>query len=100
MFGKDRTGGGALVRSAALAAYLGATALAGGLVRRKIAQRAAAGKEDTARLPERFGTASHPRPDAPLVWFHAASVGESLSILELITQMVRVPASIAAPGGE
>lgn len=71
-----------------MATYLGATALAGGLVDRKIRQRAAIGKEDIQRLRERFGEASVSRPDGPLVWFHAASVGESLSILELITQLL------------
>ena len=39
------------------------------------------------RLHERLGNASLPRPDGQLIWFHAASVGESLSILTLITRM-------------
>lgn len=39
------------------------------------------------RMHERLGHASLPRPDAPPVWFHAASVGESLSVLTLIAQM-------------
>lgn len=77
-----------MARSVALAAYLGLTALAGGLVRRKIVQRAKDGKEDADRLAERFGVASKDRPDGPLVWFHAASVGESLSIIELIIQII------------
>ena len=76
-----------MARSVAVAAYLGLTCLAGGIVRRWIIRRAEAGKEDADRLPERFGQASMPRPDGPLVWFHAASVGESLSIVELIVQI-------------
>ena len=40
------------------------------------ARRARRGKEDEARRGERFGRASRPRPDGPLVWLHAASVGE------------------------
>ena len=39
---------------------------------------------DRARWPERLGRATLPRPDGPLIWFHAASIGESLSVLTLI----------------
>lgn len=45
--------------------------------------RARRGKEDPARLGERRGIASHVRPAGRLVWFHAASIGEALSILPL-----------------
>ncbi|MEE9347869.1 MAG: 3-deoxy-D-manno-octulosonic acid transferase [Robiginitomaculum sp.] len=50
-------------------------------------RRVSAGKEDPARLPERFGTASISRPSGPLVWMHAASVGESTMLLPLISHM-------------
>jgi 3-deoxy-D-manno-octulosonic-acid transferase len=39
------------------------------------------------RAHERLGNPTEPRPDGTLVWFHAASVGESLSVLALITRM-------------
>ncbi len=49
--------------------------------------RARKGKEDRSRRGERYGYASFERPDGPLVWLHAASVGESLAILPLIERM-------------
>jgi 3-deoxy-D-manno-octulosonic-acid transferase len=39
------------------------------------------------RIHERLGQASLPRPTGRLIWFHAASVGESLSVLTLIARM-------------
>lgn len=39
------------------------------------------------RAREKLGHASHPRPEGQLIWFHAASVGESLSVLALIDRM-------------
>jgi 3-deoxy-D-manno-octulosonic-acid transferase len=50
--------------------------------------RAARGKEDRARLGERLGIATIPRPLGRLVWVHGASVGESLSALPLIERLL------------
>src|SRR5690606_29958171 len=66
-------------------AYRFITDVAGPVLPRWLAYRAQRGKEQPSRLPERYGTASQARPDGPLVWFHAASVGEALSILPVIT---------------
>lgn len=46
------------------------------------------GKEDPVRFLERRGQASKVRENRPLVWFHAASVGESQSLLVLIRRML------------
>lgn len=41
------------------------------------------GKEQSARLRERRGDSAVPRPHAPLVWIHAASVGEMLATVPI-----------------
>ena len=56
-----------------------------GLIRRRLSQ----GKEDPARLLERRGIASFPRPSGELIWVHAASVGEAQSSLVLIEAILR-----------
>ncbi len=51
--------------------------------------RAMKGKEDKSRRLERLGYASLPRPRGPLIWMHAASVGETLAIMPLIRELRR-----------
>ncbi len=70
-----------------LSVYRGLTTAASPAVRAYLALRARAGKEDPARMSERYGQASAARPDGKLVWIHAASVGESLSMLSLIHRL-------------
>lgn len=45
------------------------------------------GKEPLDRLSERWGIASKQRPQGLLIWTHAASIGEALSSLALITKL-------------
>ena len=64
--------------------YRTAGTLAAPALRRMLARRAGRGKEIPERLCERFGAATLPRPKGRLVWFHAASVGETMSILPVL----------------
>lgn len=57
------------------------------LLRLAVRRRLAQGKEEPGRTGERFGHAGMPRPDGPLLWVHAASVGETLSVLPLIDRL-------------
>jgi len=71
-----------------LALYRGFTKLAMPMARLLLRRRLAKGKEDGTRIGEREGIASLARPDGPMAWLHAASVGEAQSALVLIERLL------------
>src|SRR4051812_16124163 len=73
----------------ALSFYRLLTTVLGPLIVVYLLRRRSRGKEDPARLGERFGRANRRRPPGPLVWVHAASVGEATSALALIERLRR-----------
>ena len=68
--------------------YAGLANLALPLVFMKVSRRLQAQGVPAARARERLGHATLPRPAGPLIWCHAASVGESVSLLALIGQLL------------
>jgi 3-deoxy-D-manno-octulosonic-acid transferase len=53
-----------------------------------VAFRASKGKEERGRHGERYGVASVARPTGPLIWVHAASVGETSAVTPLVEAIV------------
>jgi len=50
------------------------------------------GREDAVRFQERLGFPSLPRPKGNLIWCHAASVGEMMSVISLLKALrIRCP---------
>ncbi len=67
--------------------YGGVGLLARPGLRAMLSRRLARGKEVPERLGERYGIATLPRPPGRLIWIHAASVGETMSVLPVIAAL-------------
>lgn len=78
----------------AAAATLGAPAL-----RLMLARRLRRGREIADRLPERWGIEAAPRPAGRLVWLHAASVGETMSVLPVLEALAGAGAQVLMTTG-
>jgi 3-deoxy-D-manno-octulosonic-acid transferase len=76
------------VGEASLSLYGAAGRLARPLAGAWLTWRERQGREDGSRRGERFGIASRDRPDGPLIWVHASSVGETVAALPLIRRLV------------
>lgn len=73
---------------AVLRTYRWAGAAAYPFVGGYVAWRASKGKEDRVRRRERYGQPGRDRPDGPLIWMHAASVGETVAVIGLIEHIL------------
>lgn len=77
-----------MTRPALGALWAGTATMAAPILRRLLRRRAARGKENPARLTEREGIDATPRPAGKLLWMHAASVGETISILPVLAALI------------
>lgn len=71
-----------------LALYRLATSFGAPLIAHYLKKRMKRGKEDPNRFHERLGQPEIERPEGHLVWLHGASVGESLSMLPVINEIL------------
>ena len=79
--------------------WAGATTLAAPALRYSLRRRVAGGKEIPERLPERWGDDSTARPPGQLLWLHAASMGETTSLLPVLTALAASDVAILLTTG-
>ena len=72
-----------------LHAYRLISRLAAPLLPLYLRRRVKSGKEDAARISERYGRTDKTQPNSDLIWMHAASVGESVMLMPLINALLK-----------
>ncbi|WP_010513511.1 glycosyltransferase N-terminal domain-containing protein [Komagataeibacter oboediens] len=73
------------------AAWWGVASLLPPFLRLNLRRRLTRGRETSDSVPQRRGIASRAsRPPGPLIWLHAASVGESVALLPVISQLLAI----------
>ncbi|MGO4447460.1 lipid IV(A) 3-deoxy-D-manno-octulosonic acid transferase [Phyllobacterium sp. TAF24] len=82
-----------------LSSYRWVGAMAFPVVGAYVAFRASKGKEERGRQGERYGIASVARPTGPLVWVHAASVGETSAVTPLVETIVEMGINVVLTTG-
>ncbi|CAI9409805.1 3-deoxy-D-manno-octulosonic acid transferase [Pleomorphomonas sp. T1.2MG-36] len=73
---------------ALLSTWIVLTRLAGPVGGAIVGVRRRRGKEDPARSAERLGQPSASRPEGPLVWVHAVSVGEAMAAMPVVDRLI------------
>lgn len=79
--------------------YRCAGAAAYPLIGSYVAWRVAKGKEDKSRSRERYGITGRERPQGPLIWVHAASVGETIAVVPLVESILDYGVNIVLTTG-
>lgn len=72
-------------------AYRIATSLVAPFLPLLIRKRVKDGKEDPARIRERYGRTDAVRPTGTLIWLHGASVGETQMLRPIIARLLETP---------
>ena len=84
---------------ALLGAYRWSGAAVYPLIGGYLAWRSSRGKEDHARRRERYGVTRRTRPPGPLMWMHAASVGETVAVIPLMERITDLGINIVLTTG-
>ena len=79
--------------------YAVTATLAAPALRLMLARRLRRGRERADRLAERWGHEAAPRPPGRLIWLHAASVGETMSVLPVLEALAGAGAQVLMTTG-
>lgn len=76
-----------------------AGAMAFPLVGAYVTWRSTKGKEDPRRKRERYGKTNRARPEGPVIWVHAASIGETLAVTPLVDAILSLGVHVVLTTG-